>query len=84
MSIENAKKFISRAMSDKQVRDQMNAASTSGELTTILENHDMAFTYTEFNEAYTTFLTQCQSEEKANEIKELKMWWDLIQSMIQK
>ena len=83
MSIENAKRFIGKALQDKHLRDGINSASTSAEVTAFLESQNLSFTYSEFDEAFTNLLTQCQSEEDANMLKEFRMWWDMTVSMTQ-
>lgn len=83
MSLDNAKKFMSNAMKDKQLRDGVNSASTAEEVDAFLESKNLSFTYSEFDEVYNNLLTQCQSEEDANMLKELRMWWDMTVSMNQ-
>lgn len=83
MSVENAKIFIKRALNDKELRDGVNSASTSEEVTAFLESKNIGFTFSELNEAHTSLLTQCQSEDDAQELKEFRMWWDMTVSMLQ-
>ena len=83
MSVENAKIFIKKALNDKELRDGVNAASNSEEVAAFLESKNLAFNYSELDEAHSNLLTQCQHEDEANELKEFRMWWDMIVSMTQ-
>jgi hypothetical protein len=83
MSIDNARRFIGTALKDKQLRDGVNSASSTEEVTAFLESKNFSFTYSEFDEALSNLLTQCKSEENANMLKEFKMWWDMTLSITQ-
>jgi hypothetical protein len=68
-------------MRDKDLRDRLNASATPADRAAILEHERLVFTYSEFDEAFHNLLTQCQEEEQADQLKEFKMWWDLILAM---
>ena len=81
MSIGEAKTFILRGMRDRDLRNRLNASDGPEDVLAILEREQLVFTYSEFDEAYHNLLTQCQEEEQAEQLKEFKMWWDLIRTM---
>ncbi len=76
MSIGEAKAFIRRGMRDTDLRNRLNSSAVPADMLAILEREHLVFTYPEFDEAYNNFLTQCQEEEQADQLKEFKMWWD--------
>jgi hypothetical protein len=82
MSIHHAKKFITVGMEDAQLRDRLNSAATMMELLAITGEQGMSFTPGEFEEAYSNRLVQCQFEEQADQLKEFKLWWDLLSGML--
>lgn len=81
MSIGEAKAFIRRGMRDTDLRNRLNSSAVPADMLAILEREHLVFTYPEFDEAYNNFLTQCQEEEQADQLKEFKMWWDLVQTI---
>ncbi len=81
MGIEKAKTFIRRGMRDSDLRNRLNTSAGREDMLAILEREQLVFTYSEFDEAYHNLLVQCQEEEQAEQLKEFKMWWDLIQTM---
>jgi hypothetical protein len=81
MSIGEAKAFIHRGMQDRDLRNRLNASGGPEDMLAILEREKLVFTYSEFDEAYHNLLTQCQEEEQAEQLKDFKMWWDLIRTM---
>lgn len=78
MTIGNALTFIDRGLEDKELRMLLNAASSPLELNQILDRNNLTFSSQEFSEAFNNRLTKCQIEEDAEQIKEFKMWWDLV------
>jgi hypothetical protein len=44
----------------------------------VLAEESLTFSPHDFDEAFHHRLTQCQEEEEADQIKEFKMWWDLL------
>lgn len=78
MSIHNAKKFITVGLEDVQLRNRLNSAATMMELAVITGEYGMSFTPGEFEEAFSNRLVQCQFEEQAVQLKEFKLWWDLL------
>ncbi len=63
------------------LRDRLNASAGPEDVLAILESEHLVFTYSEFDDAYHNLLVQCQEEEQAEQLKEFKMWWDLIRTI---
>ena len=82
MSIGDAKKFIQTAVTDTHLRNSMNAAKSLNKIDVVLKDYGFAFTYPEFDEAYRNLLVQCQSEEQAMHLNEIKLWWDFCLSVV--
>lgn len=82
MSIHNAKKFIVRGMAEPSLRDRLNDAATIDGLNRTLTQQGLSFTPGEFEEAYSNRLTQCQFEEQADQLREFRMWWDLLHQFV--
>lgn len=78
MTIGNALTFIKRGMAEADLRTRLNAASTPDEIQDILAEEKIPFSAPDFDEAYNHQLTLCQEEEDADQLKEFKMWWDLL------
>lgn len=78
MTIGNALTFIKRGQADSTLRSRLNAAGNPDELNEILAAEKLSFTAHDFNEAYHHQLTECQEEEEADQLREFKMWWDLL------
>ena len=72
----NAMKFA-RTMWDKP-----GDKYTKEEIDYILEGEAMSFSAHEFEDAYNHRLTECQTSEEAETLKELKLWWDLLGQII--
>ena len=78
MTIGNALTFIKRGQEEDTLRARLNAASSPHELETILSEENLVFSAHDFDEAYHHRLTECQEEEQADQLKEFKMWWELL------
>ena len=78
MTIKNALTFIKRGQEDRTLRSRLNAAASADELSEILTSEKLEFSAHDFDEAYHHQLTQCQEEEEAEQLKEFRMWWDLL------
>lgn len=78
MTVGDARKFIKRAATDSQLRDQLNDAPTWDAMAAILETHQFRFTPVDVDKAYHGVLVQCQTEAEALNVKEIKSWWDLL------
>lgn len=83
MTIGNAIKFIKRSFSDADLRGRLNEAASKNELDQILAEEFISFSGHDFDEAYNHKLTECQEEEMAEQIKELKQWWDILNQLLE-
>jgi hypothetical protein len=82
MTIGNALTFINRGQEDSALRSRLNKANSPDELVEILAAEKLTFSAHDFDEAYHHQLTQCQEEEDANQLKEFKMWWELLSQVL--
>ncbi|WP_022667014.1 hypothetical protein [Desulfospira joergensenii] len=78
MTIGNALMFIRQGLEDNELRKQLNHASSSSELDAILIDKGLIFSDHDFEEAFYNQLFKCQEEVVADQIKEFKIWWDLL------
>ena len=78
MTIGNALAFIERGLIDSVLRNILNSASSLTELRSLLGDEKLTFSIHDFDEAFHNRLTKCREEEEADQIKEFKMWWDLL------
>ncbi len=80
MPIANVRKFAVLAMSDADLRKELNAAEGREARLAILEARGLPFTDAEFGEGYRSLLVECQTETAADQLKEFKSWWEFLQS----
>jgi predicted ribosomally synthesized peptide with nif11-like leader len=78
MTIAHARKFVSRAMQDDDLRDALNAAEDPMARTAVLQEEGLAFSLEEFEEAWRNELTKCQTESQADALHDLNQWWQLL------
>jgi hypothetical protein len=78
MTIGNALGFIDRGLLEMDLRKRLNMASTTIECEKVLREENLEFSSHDFDEAFRRRLTQCQEEDEADQIKEFKVWWDLL------
>lgn len=82
MTIGSAKKFIKQAQVDTDLRRALNKAKTHAILLEQLEENGFSFSAHDFDEAFHNTLFECQFEEHANQLKEMKAWWELLQGIL--
>lgn len=82
MTVEKARIFIKKAATDHQLRDRLNEAPNQETLDSLLDAEGLSFTHVEFAQAYSNLLACSQSAEEASVIRELKCWWDFLQTGI--
>ena len=82
MTIANAMRFIKTGLVDHSLRNRLNEAETASRRNRILAEKNLQFSPGEFSEAFTSTLVQCQSQDEAMQVKEFKLWWDLLQISI--
>lgn len=78
MSINDARRFLKSTAADKELRDKLNRTNSHSEIIKILQDISYDFSVEEMNDAYRNLLISCQSDEQANMLKELKLWWDTL------
>ena len=78
MTISNALAFINRGLEDSNIREQLNSTSSSEEMNQVLKKENFSFTREDFDTAFYQKLTECQETEDADQVKEFRMWWDLL------
>lgn len=78
MTIGNALTFIKRSLNDSVLRDRLNGASNKEEFDRVLAEEFLNFSAYDFDEAYNHKLTECQEADDAEQLMELKLWWDLL------
>ena len=80
MSIGNARKFMQAAMTDKALRTALNAAPGHEARQAELGERELSFTDAEFDEAFRSLLVQCQTEDAADALQGVRMWWEMLRS----
>ena len=83
MTIGNALAFIERGQTDSALRDRLNAATSCRERDDVLADEKLVFSAHDFDEAFHHRLTQCQEAEEADQLREFKMWWDLLTQVLE-
>ena len=83
MTISNALAFIKRSLNDSALRDRLNGASDKEEFDRVLAEELLNFSAGEFDEAFNHKLTECQAVDEAEQLKELKLWWDLLGQILE-
>jgi hypothetical protein len=78
MTIGNALTFIKRGLEDSDLRGRLNAAASLLDIDQVLAEEDLLFSACDFDEAFHHQLTQCHAMEAAEQLKEFKLWWDLL------
>lgn len=78
MTIGNALTFIKQGLHDGTLRRRLNSAPDMSQLHHVLEDEKLIFSPHDFSEAIHHRLFQCQEEEEAEQIKEFKMWWEML------
>lgn len=82
MTIGNALRFIEQGIEDSLLRERLNHVSTAADLNKVLETEKLIFSPHDFDEAFHSRLVKCQEAEDADRLKEFKMWWDLLQQLL--
>lgn len=78
MSIANAQRFVRRMMTDAGLRKRLNSAQNHDARQTILREEELPFTEHEFDEGFRNMLVNCQTYERAEELHQIRMWWELL------
>ena len=83
MTIGSATQFIKRGLVDQSLRDNLNLATTLAELHDVLGDEGFAFSVLDFENALNGMLVKCQEWEVAEMLKEFKMWWEMLQGIVE-
>jgi hypothetical protein len=78
MSMNDARKFLQGISKNGFLRDSLNRAKSRKDIEVILKKVPYEFDENEIDDAYRNLLINCQSEEQAMLMKEVKKWWDLL------
>ncbi|NTW48820.1 MAG: Nif11 family protein [Chlorobiales bacterium] len=78
MSIANAQRFVRRMMTDADMRKRLNKAQDHNARQTILLEEELPFSEAEFDEGFRNMLVNCQTYENAEELHQIRMWWELL------
>ncbi|MBN2804746.1 MAG: hypothetical protein JXR91_16745 [Deltaproteobacteria bacterium] len=78
MTVKNAMKFIDEGQVDSDLRKKLYNANTIDEMYKILGDMNLSFSAAQFEEAYTNRLVNCQHEDFAEQLKEFKLWWEML------
>jgi hypothetical protein len=78
MPMNDARMFLQDVVKNGALRDSLNRAQSRKDIKAILNNVPYEFAHYEMDDAYRNLLINCQSEEQAMLIKEVKKWWDLL------
>jgi hypothetical protein len=78
MPMNDARMFLQDVVKNTVLRDSLNKAQSRKDIETILKKVPYDFDHNEMGDAYRNLLINCQSEEQATLIKEVKKWWDLL------
>lgn len=84
MTIGKAKQFIQRGMLDSDLRARVLASSDGAPMKTVLVEEDLIFSDHDFDEAFHNLLTQCQSQDQADQLREFRMWWLMAVALAQR
>jgi hypothetical protein len=78
MPMNDARTFLQDVVKNSVLRDSLNRAKSRKEIEVLLKGVPYEFTDYEMDDAYRNLLINCQTEEQAMLIKEVKKWWDLL------
>lgn len=78
MTVAAAQKFIRRIQAEEDLVSQINSAPNEPAVQHLLSDLELQFNYDQFEQAYHLALTQCQTQEHAEHIKDIKLWWDYL------
>ncbi len=79
MTVAAADLFIRQIINRPDLARQLNAAPDQASVHQILSGLNLVFTREDFETAYTNLLTCCQILDRAEMLKEIKLWWDWLE-----
>ena len=78
MTIAAARSFIVKVSREPEWVQKLNTSQSMAELDKQLAENGFIFTYPEFDEAYNNILTKCQFHAQADELEQIRNWYDLL------
>lgn len=78
MAVQDAQNFIIKISKDNKYRTSLYEFETFDKRMSHIKETGYDFEFPEFEEASTQMLRKCQTEENALVIKELLMWWKMV------
>lgn len=78
MPIADAKKFLVEVMQNETLRGALNTADGEAGREAVLAEVGFRFNAQEFEEAWRHELTQCQTQELAEQLHDLHQWWQML------
>ncbi len=76
--ISDARNFINQAMEDKDLRGKLVRADTNDQRELILVEEGFDFSFAEFDEAYHSELASSQTPQRADDLAQLRVWWEML------
>lgn len=76
--IDAARKFINRVMEEEDLRDRLICAENNEAREQILEQEGLVFSFAEFDEAYSSEIASSQTGERADEVAQVRLWWEML------
>ena len=81
MTIAAAKMFIKQAMASSEFVSRLNSLESFDEFKRVLCEEGFEFEVSDFEEAFNNLHTQCQTQEQADLLFQIKSWWDCMLSI---
>ncbi len=78
MPMSDAKMFLKDLTVSEMLRDSLYEAASRNEISDLLRTIPYEFTNDELDNAYRNLLINCRSEEQAETLKEIRLWWDFL------
>jgi len=75
MAIQSARTFILTALDNKEFREDINSCKSKVELDNALLEYEIPFTLEEFEEAFNSLHSLCQTAEHADALFNVKNWF---------
>jgi hypothetical protein len=76
----NVRRLARRISTDAGFRRALARAADQEARLALLAEADLSFTDAEFEDGVRAMLVECQTEEAAEEVREFRLWWDLLRS----
>jgi hypothetical protein len=70
--------FLKELAVSDTLRDSLYEAASKNQISEILKAIPYEFSYDDFDNAYRNLLINCRSEAQAEQLKEIRQWWDFL------